>query len=232
MKNKTSKILAYIISISFILTAFLGSVHFWCFNENFYTKQHEKIMLYGKHINEHIGISNEDLKDLTSFTLKYLNDKDANLDIQMNVNGHNREIFTQDEKLHMIDVQRLNINSVYIMYTSLACFVICLLIYIFAKSDLKLLYLVFKKCVIYFGIVFAFIGTWVFIDFDSFWTFFHKIFFTGNDLWLLDLRKDILIMIVPPEFFNNLVITILITFVSIVVLGYLCLYLIWRKEND
>ena len=61
-------------------------------------------MLYGKHINEHIGISNEDLKQLTSFTLDYLNDPDASLDIQMNVNGKIREIYTDDEKIHMCEV--------------------------------------------------------------------------------------------------------------------------------
>lgn len=232
MKNKTEDILTYIISISIILSAFLGSVHFWCFNENFYREQHDQIILYGKHINEHIGISNEQLDELTSFTLDYLNDPKSSLDMKMKVKGIDREVYTKDEKLHMEDVRKLNLNSVYIMYFSIACLLLSLGIYLFNKYDIKLLYLTFKKCILFFGTVFAFIGLWVLIDFDSFWTLFHKIFFTGNDLWILDLRKDILIMIVPPEFFNNLVITILISFVLIITITYFCLYYIWRKVND
>ena len=232
MKNKIEDILTYIISISIILSAFLESVHFWCFNENFYREQHDQIILYGKHINEHIGISNEQLDELTSFTLDYLNDPKASLDIKMKVKGIDREVYTKDEKLHMEDVRKLNLNSVYIMYFSIACLLLSLGIYLFKKYDIKLLYLTFKKCILFFGTGFAFIGLWVLIDFDSFWTLFHKIFFTGNDLWILDLRKDILIMIVPPEFFNNLVITILISFVLIITITYFCLYYIWRKAND
>lgn len=231
-KNSLDKILSYIISITLILSAFLGTVHFWCFNESFYTSQHEKIMLYGKHINEYIGISNKQLEELTSFTLEYLNDADATLDKVMNVKGKDREVFTDDEKLHMVDVQKLNLTSVYIMYASIACLFISIIIFIINKCDVRQLYLVFKKCLITFGIVFAFIGLWVFFDFDSFWTFFHKIFFAGNDLWLLDLQRDILIMIVPPEFFNNLVVTILISFVLLISLEFFVLYVLWRKAND
>ncbi len=75
------------------------------------------------------------------------------------------------------------------------------------------------------------LGAWILIDFDGFWTYFHHVFFPGNDLWLLDLRSDILIMIVPPEFFNHLVVTIVITFVSLILLFGLFLYFMNKKES-
>ena len=233
MKNK-SKVLTYIISISFILAAFLGTVHFCCFDENFYENEHNKIILYGKHINEHIGITNDELKELTSFTLNYLNDKDATLDKQMIIKSELRELFTEDEKAHMVDVRDLNIGSVYIGIASFIVFSVCLIFYLLKKHDISYLFRNYKKTLLYTLAIFGVLGTWVLIDFDSFWTLFHKIFFTGNDLWLLDLRKDILIMIVPPEFFNHLVIRIIINFVFSIFIFGLLLYLAKRrvKQND
>ena len=226
------KTIKYIISITFIISAFLGIVHYCCFNENFYDKEHSKIMLYGKHINEHIGISNEELKELTHFTLEYLNDYDLSLDKEMSIKGQIREVFTEDEKTHMIDVRKLNINSVYICIIAFIIFVLCSIIFIIKYKDFNDLYLIYKKVLINCLIFITFLAIWAIFDFDSFWTLFHHIFFAGNDLWLLDLRTDILIMIVPPEFFNDLVIRIIELFIVAIVLFGLALKLLRRKQND
>ena len=81
----------------------------------------------------------------------------------------------------------------------------------------------YKKVLGYVLLVIGALVVWIVIDFDSFWTMFHHLFFPGNDLWLLDLRKDILIMIVPPEFFNHLVLMIVSTFLFIIISSYLLL---------
>ena len=229
--NKNEKIIARILSITIIIYAFFGNVHYCCFNENFYTKEHEKITLYGKPINEHIGITKEELKELTSFTLHYLNDTKATLDKKMNINGVEREVFTDDEKAHMVDVRNLNLNSVYLCIVSFIVFVTCFLVYLYKKGSLNNLYRNYKYTLLNVLIIFGIIGFWVLVDFNSFWTLFHKIFFTGNDLWILDLRKDILIMIVPPEFFNHLVIRIIINFIANIFIFGLLLLVFSRKKK-
>lgn len=231
---KNSRTLSIIISISFIFTAFFGAVHFYCFNEKFYENEHNSIMLYGKHINDHIGITNEQLKELTSFTLKFLNDPEASLDIQMEVNGQVREIYTDDEKIHMDDVRTLNITANYLLILNAIVLIVFLFIYIYKKHSYYNLFIQYKKILCNFLLFFGLIAIWIVIDFDSFWTLFHKIFFAGNELWLLDLRKDILIMIVPPEFFNHLVIRILVLFISLICIMYYILYKLSRKKitND
>ena len=221
-KTNYKKIINIVISLSYVLFSFLLAVHFWSFNESFYESEHNRLKLYGKSIAEHIGISNEDLKELTSFTLNYLNDPDASLDIQMVVNGELREIFTDDEKLHMVDVRKLNLTANYLLIISGIVFSV-LMIYLIYKKDLNDLYYTYRKVLFYAGIVIGVLGLWIVIDFDSFWTMFHHIFFSGNDLWLLDLRKDILIMIVPPEFFFHLVTIIVISFVALLVVFYMIL---------
>ena len=227
-KKNSDKTLYKLFAFLFIIGSLILSIHFWSFNESFYRSEHSKLTLYGKSIAEHIGISESDLDELTHFTLSYLNDPKASLDIQMSVNGQMREIFTDDEKLHMIDVRNLNLAANYIG-------IFCLFTTVFAivhavkKKQLPLLFDSYKKVLIYAAAILAVLGVWILIDFDSFWTMFHHVFFPSNDLWLLDLRKDILIMIVPPEFFNHLVITIVVTFIAILALAYFALRFVTKK---
>ena len=219
------------LSLCFILFALLGSIHFWCFNESFYKSEHRKLTLYGKSIADHIGISDEDLDDLTHFTLSYLNDPDASLDKQMNINGKMREVFTDDEKAHMVDVRNLNLIANKLLIISFVICVVLIGIMIFKKMSFAELFYVYKKVLIYVMIFIGALSIWIIIDFDSFWTFFHHIFFAGNDLWILDLRKDVLIMIVPPDFFNHLVLTIVISFVGLIFVSFAALYLLKGKSS-
>ena len=227
-KKNSDKPIYSIVAICFIIAALLFSVHFWAFNESFYRFEHSKLRLYGNTIADHIGISEEDLDKLTHFTLSYLNDPNASLDIQMNVKGQDREIFTDEEKLHMIDVRNLNLtaNTLLIMTSIISLIAV---VYAVFKKELSFLFKAYKKVLLAAGMVLLVLGVWILIDFDSFWTMFHHVFFPTNELWILDLRKDILIMIVPPEFFNHLVITIVVTFIAILALAYFALRFVTKK---
>ncbi|MBR4462268.1 MAG: TIGR01906 family membrane protein [Erysipelotrichaceae bacterium] len=231
MPKTSYRFISYLCSITFILFAFLGNVHFWCFYEPFYASEHRTLTLYGKSIPEHIGISEEELDDLTHFTLSYLNDKDASLDRQMTIKGQLREVFTDDEKLHMIDVRNLNLFANKLLVVSGVVFVLTLIYLVVKKYPLAELFGIYKKVLLIVLAIFLLLGAWVFIDFDSFWTNFHHVFFPGNDLWILDLRKDILIMIVPPTFFFHLVSRIFFTFIGSLLLGNFLLYMNRRSSN-
>ena len=50
------------------------------------------------------------------------------------------------------------------------------------------------------GMVFFLLTVWAMIDFDGFFTAFHRVAFT-NEGWLLDSRTDLLIRLMPIEFF-------------------------------
>ena len=58
-----------------------------------------------------------------------------------------------------------------------------------------------------FLLLFGLLALFAALDFNTFWTNFHRVFFT-NDLWLLDPRTDILIQMVPGQFFFDLVMRI------------------------
>ena len=231
LKTSYRKVIYFICSLSLLLACLLSSVQFWAFNESFYHDQHSKLTLYGKSIAEHIGISNDDLDELTSFTLDYLKSFDTSLDKKMIVNGVEGEVFTDEEKLHMVDVRKLNICSVYVMYIAIVLFIVSI-VYIFRHKLFDEFFVFNKKFLISLAIIFGFLIVWILIDFDSFWNSFHHVFFAGNDLWILDLRKDILIMIVPPEFFNNLVLYIVSNFVILYVLINISFMFIRKRLND
>ena len=232
MQKKNSRKLLYIlISVSCILFSLLFSIHFWSFNEKFYRSEHDELTLYGKSIAEHIGISDEELAGLTSFTLDYLNDPDASLDLQMKIKGEMREVFTDDEKLHMVDVQKLNLIANKLMIVS-GVIALIGIIFVLIKKDASDLFYAYRKTLLSAMTVISLLGVWIVIDFDSFWTMFHHVFFPGNDLWLLDLRTDVLIMIVPPEFFNHLVLRIVMTAVILIFVFYLLLQFMKGKESE
>lgn len=232
MQKRNYSFIYYICSISFILLSLLSVIHFWCFNESFYQSEHRKLTLNNKPIAEYIGISNDELDELTSFTLNYLNDSNASLNKQMFINGELREVFTDDEKAHMVDVQKLNITSIYLSFIALIVFISTFLFICFNKlinQFYKVNNNVFKLFVVFISILII----WIVIDFNSFWNFFHHVFFAGNDLWILDLSKDILIMIVPPEFFFHLVSTIVISFIVVLIIYYLFIYYLNKRYiND
>ena len=229
-KKDYRQTLSVIASLALILFFLITSIHFWCFNQAFYDSEHAKLTLYGKSISEHIGITDEQLKDLTAFTLAYLNDEDASLDLKMEVKGAMREVYTDDEKAHMIDVRHLNLIANRLWVVSLLIVTGYLAFCLIRKLPLDDFYRSYMK-VLKYGLIFlAVLGTWILIDFDSFWTAFHHVFFAGNELWILDLRKDILIMIVPPEFFNHLVITITVTFFILLLFPVLLYMFIKRKS--
>ncbi len=230
-KKDCRQTFSIVASLALILFFLITAVHLWSFNQAFYDSEHAKLTLYGKSISEHIGITDDQLKDLTAFTLAYLNDKDASLDLQMKVKGEMREVYTDDEKAHMIDVRNLNLAANRLWVISLLIIVGYAVFYLIKKYPLSDLYSSYKK-VLKYGLLFlAVLGSWILIDFDSFWTAFHHVFFAGNDLWILDLRKDILIMIVPPEFFNHLVITITVTF-FVLLLSPIVLYRLLIKRKS
>ncbi len=229
-KRNSSKNIYLIVSIFCILFSLLFSIHFWSFNERFYTSEHDTLTLYGKSIADHIGISDEDLADLTSFTLDYLNDPKASLDRQMKIHGEMREVFTDDEKAHMVDVRRLNLGANYLLIIS-AVISAAGIVYAVWKKQVRSLSVSYRKALLYAMAVISVLGVWILIDFDSFWTMFHHVFFPSNDLWLLDLRKDVLIMIVPPEFFNHLVIRIVVNAVALLFGFFALFHFLSKREN-
>lgn len=205
MNTLFNKILMVIGSISLVLIILLTSVELITFNKQFYMKQMDK-----NNIASNIEVSRDDLEDIVQKIINYLKDEEDNLNIVKNVDKEEREIFNEQENIHMLDVKKL-IEKGFLVRKILIFIFIIMLAFTILKKQTKLLVEIQGRT-IGFSIVFILVLAFIInINFNKYFTVFHEIFF-ANDLWLLDPKTSILINILPLEFFISTAIAIGVTF--------------------
>lgn len=220
----------YLLAVSlFVVVLLITSVELLSFRTSFYDKMYRKLEVANT-----IGISDVDLHRATEVLLDYTKGKTDTLDLEVEVDGRIVEMFNQREKDHMVDVQAL-MKAVLMIRNIATVFVAAMLVISLGMGD-YLDFLLNKEILgnVLFGALFilAALGIFILVDFDSFWTLFHKVLFR-NDLWLLNPATDRLIMMVPLEFFTALVYRILASFVFIfMILGGVYALLTWKVNYD
>ena len=89
------------------------------FNDSFYAHEYEI-----NHVKEVIGISCDDLNKATEVLLDYIKDDIDNLDVEVVINGQQKQMYNQREIDHMVDVKALYLNVRNISYGAFALVVI------------------------------------------------------------------------------------------------------------
>lgn len=213
MKRK----MMYIISIIFLLplVLLLTTLELASFDKNFYMNKYKEY-----NIVDSTGINMDDLSDITDKLIGYLKDDTDNLHIERNINGTKQEVFGEREVLHMKDVKDLFLMGHTIR--NIALLVVILSFIALRIKDKKIIgkTLIISSLIsfVLMIILFLLMNT----DFDKYFTHFHEIFFT-NDLWLLDPKTDVLIQMLPLEFFYSIAIKIssifIVELILIIVIG-------------
>ena len=184
---------------------------------DFYSQQYREIGA-----DKSTGVSLEDLDEITTMLLDYLNDKRDNLNMQVEKWGQLKPVFDDRETSHMVDVKNLYAffeKAMYITFVASAAILIYLLkkdgkAQFFAsavKGYLSALVIAVILCVIF--------ATAFTVGFNSFWTLFHEVMFT-NDLWLLDPRVSTMINMYPLPFWLAMCTVILQRFAIL----FVCLF--------
>lgn len=200
-------------SIFLIIALLIVSIEMFALNPGFFESEYLKLETA-----QSIGISEDDLTAVTHKLINYTTDADSNLDIQADIGGDMQEVFGQREKEHMVDVKALYLGARNVRtYCLIGAAVLIIVAFLIAKGQaLKTLCKAFLYVSGAFILFIGALGIYAAVDFTSFWVSFHHLFFS-NDLWLLDPATDVLIMMVPEQFFSDLVARIIIRFVSIFV---------------
>ena len=222
MKNK---VLSVLFGITIWVSLLLSVIHFSSLDIKFYENKYQELS-----VAENIGISSEELMKATDVLLDYLVGNTDSLEVYATIDGVNQEVFNETEKAHMIDVQVLFVNTIFIRNISIGLMLISgIVLYLLNKKDtVSVIVQGIKQASLMLGVVFVFLVTFAVLDFDSFWIYFHKVLFR-NDLWLLNPYTDNLILMVPLPFFFSLVSLILYR----VILGLGLLFtIIYGLEND
>ncbi len=223
MRKHWIKWLSAVAGLLVIIGIVLNWVGILCFDPDFYKEEYTKLKTA-----ESIGMSQENLDQATKVLLDYTRGARADLNVKATVHGEVREVFNEREIQHMADVKNLYIGAITFGNGALAAGLLFFLWAIFFKKRKQAALSGYIHANWIFLLIFGLLGLYAAMDFNAFWTGFHRIFFT-NDLWLLDPRTDILIMMVPGQFFFDLVMRILAACVA--TLGLLLLGAVfWKKK--
>jgi len=213
----------YIIAVCLLLVIVSQSIIFPTFFMPFFRWQYERL-----NVAETIQVEKDELMRVTTDLLDYMRGRRESLeDVYGTVAGEERRFFSDIEIRHMIDV--LDLYDIAFMIRNIAFFVIIGLILGMVLLKYDVLY-VLSRCtrevLACFLILSAILVGVIAINFERAFDIFHYIFF-DNDYWILDPRVDLLINMVPLDFFIHISIFIagLMVISSLMIIFAATLYL-------
>lgn len=220
------EVIAYGMAISLILIMLISSIQYHCFDKSLYHNEYKRL-----HTSQTLGMTETDLFLATDTLLDYLEKDIDTIDVDVTIKGVTTKAFNSKESAHMKDVQ--NLYQFALMLRRIAVVFLMLgfvYLFIYNRKDLWTIFSIhFMKTAVIFAVVVFILAGWAYIDFDAFWTVFHRLSFR-NDLWLLDPNTDLMINLFPASFFSHLVFKIIQTFfLCFFVVFALCYYYLHRK---
>ncbi len=195
----------------------LKSVETHTFNKDFYINSYKE-----NKVSETSGKTLQELDEITEDLFDYLKGK-AN-DSLLEKNFNKREI------LHMRDVKMLFKYGYMLKYFSLALSLLSIGVLCYLKKYVSLGKSLFYGPFIWWGMMII-LFLLSLSDFNKYFTYFHLIFF-NNDLWLLDPKTDLLIQMLPLEFFIGIFKNIILLFLLLLSILQLAGYIVLRKGKD
>jgi integral membrane protein (TIGR01906 family) len=192
MKKIVSSIIVIIIPVFILLLVFQIAV----FDLGYFEKkfvENNTMEITGLDLDQLVRVSDE--------TLKYLRDERQDLILHEEIDGVEIQVFEENELSHMRDVKTLFINGFLIKNATMFISIVCL-IYLFFK-DRKVVYKAIRAGSFLFLLIIGIIAVMAYIDFNGVFIIFHKLLFSNN-LWIMDPKEDIMIQMLPLDFFMGI----------------------------
>lgn len=207
MKNILRKVVLTVVSMAVCLGLVLSMALSCVYNKAHMTQAFQK---YAQETREDILVA--DYEEIAGEIISYLSTgKDENIPM---LRGEN--LFSQKENRHLKDVSLITRSMGYVRIGAI-CLVTVLFIMVMMNKDpearKKRVDELFRCFTAGSGIllaVFAALAVWGVADFESLFIAFHHAAF-NNDLWILNPAKDLLIQMMPFEFFVDYMLYILKT---------------------
>ena len=199
--NSINKIATYIVIASFMLsiTIFFVTTNVRiAFNSTYWYE-------YGfeRHdVSYRTSLSQSQLSQVAKVTANYFNTKDEYLKINVNITGEVRELFNENEQIHMKDVKDL-VNKVYTTQMLSGIYILLYILFVFTIAKGRKAVDILNK-LIYSGLLTMFIilliGCAAILSFEYMFEQFHVLSF-NNELWKLDPRHNYLTRLFTQGFF-------------------------------
>lgn len=207
----------FILVISLSLSFLIISLEQNAYNKDYFLNSYKKY-----NIEDITSKSIEELDVITIDLIKYLKTKGSNELLETH--------FNEKEVLHMVDVQNLFNLARMIKYISIAIS-LGIIFYFIKEREYRALGNTLLYGLLSNYLVLMILTLFLLTDFNKYFTYFHLIFFT-NDLWLLDPNTDLMIQMLPEEFFigmaKNIGLSFFVYLAIIQVIGY---FILRRDKN-
>ena len=208
---------AILSALSFLGFMLMLGIHIPSFGMWFYNWQFSSNDTYNV-----VNMYPEHLHEVTRHMIDYLRAREDVLQIYTMVGGQYRPFFSHIEILHMVDVRAMARVSIILRNVFALLFVASFVPFVALRFKVKRAFgYLFKAWRWASASIFALLGIFaiiISINWMRAWIVFHEIFF-NNEYWLLNPYEDLLINIVPYQFFLSLSIFVGIFFgVSLILL--------------
>ena len=154
-----------------------------------------------------VNMQPDDLYEVTRHMIRYMQghyDRDTGLQIMTMVGGQPRYFFSDIEIRHMVDVYDLFAAGFVVRNAAVILLVLSVVIFmIFGRGHLRCLFSGWQIAAVAVFLALLILAITIAINWHQAFVVFHEIFF-DNDYWILDRRVDLLINIVPYDFFITL----------------------------
>ena len=155
-----------------------------------------------------LNMSMDDAMDVTRQMMAYLRGEGDTLSVITTVDGREQDFFNEQDRFHMGEVRDLFIGGLNIRTGALVIAVLCVLLLIFTKADLKKVVSAgYQAALAVTAAALLFLGIACAVDFNTVFVKFHHIFF-DNDLWIFDPAEDYMIRMLPEGLFFDMVVRI------------------------
>lgn len=208
-KNAVYTALLAIAALLIIIAVLFTSLQICINQRNWY---YESYVKYGTA--KETQISDEEMTEAIFRLIDYMEGRADSIQLSVTENGQTVEMYNRQEIDHMVDVRALYQawRAVRTYGGILAAIIIAVCMLTLPKGQrIGMLCRGFLIAAAVFGAVLIALGIWVAVDFNSFWTEFHHLFFT-NDLWLMDYATCRMIRICPLPLFNEIVVRFALIF--------------------
>ena len=155
-----------------------------------------------------LDMSMDDAMDVTRQMMAYLRGEGDTLSVITTVDGREQDFFNEQDQFHMGEVRDLFIGGLNIRTGALVIAVLCILLLILTKADLKKTVPAgYQAALAVTAAALLFLGIACAVDFNTVFVKFHHIFF-DNDLWIFDPAEDYMIRMLPEGLFFDMVVRI------------------------
>lgn len=166
--------------------------------------------------------------DMAEMMVGYIKGKRDTFQLLAQVNNKERNLFNNKEQRHMRDVRSLiNLGN---WISGIGIGLIMIIYFTLFMVDKTLLRRMYKIVLGVYILFLAGMAAMSKINFYKGFNLFHEIFFT-NDLWILDPDKDILLMLMPLNFFMDALISAFILETIVIILLGVVTWRITKTKN-